>query len=127
MFGAAGNLASDSAREVSHHFTFGADLVLFGAIIWYMLDKHRRGDGNGKLPIVLTVLGSVLVLLDPIRHLLLDHNIGGNSLGMFSEDGGLTCVGRFCQVCTICGLLSFMAGIALFIKLPEKLSELTRS
>lgn len=77
-------------------------------------------------PLFLVICGSILTILDITRHILLDH--GGvfwpqRSLAMYAMGGGLSTIGRACQITTIVGLCSFCAGIVWFMKLPEKLRD----
>lgn len=107
---------------LSHHFTFGADLVFFTWLIWQVADgtaqSRRRWGALG-----LVVLGCLLILLDPTRHILLDH--GGvffeeKSLAMYKSDGTLSPAGRSCQVATIAGLLLLFLGLVCHLQLPAK-------
>jgi len=129
LFGAGGNVASEGSKEITHHFTLGADLVLFGGILWYMGDQVTGKATNNQnqkqriLSVIITAVGSLLVCMDPMRHVLLDHNIWVGFLPMYDDDGSLSCMGRFCQISTIFGLICVMVGMAMFLKLPEKISE----
>lgn len=106
-FGASRPTAGLFNREVSHHVTFGADLVLFSAAVYYIW-KGKSGLGA----LVLALLAWVLVLLDPLRHMVLDHN-GPEALAMYDDEDKLTTVGRVCQAATITGFICFAVAILL--------------
>jgi len=107
----------------SHHFTIGANLVLFGYLIWHVGNTTARAS-RSWIPFVLVVLGCLLVLLDTSRHVLLDH--GGvffepRVLVMYSPTGGLSAIGRTCQWTTIIGLVLLFVGLMYFFQLPAKI------
>lgn len=126
-FGAGGDVATDAKREWSHHFTFGADLVLYSWLIWTVADgaARRQHHGLGTWgPVGLVVVGCALTLLDITRHVLLDH--GGvlfeeKTLAMYNNAGGLSPAGRFCQISTVVGLTLMICGIIWFLGIPGKL------
>lgn len=118
--------ASTDHREESHHVTFGADLVLYGSILWYVGTYTPSSKTTWpKAPFFLTLVGVILVLLDPIRHLLLDH--GGvicepEDLAMYADgDGNLSTVGEFCRWATIIGMALIASGVMWFVGIPGKL------
>jgi len=122
-FGAGSNVNTPGKRVFSHHFTFGADLVLFGYLIWQVGQTTARAS-RSWIPCVLIVLGCLLVLLDTSRHVLLDH--GGvffepQLLVMFTPTGDLSPIGRTCQWTTIIGLVLLFVGLASFFQLPAKI------
>jgi len=129
LCGAGANTASSENREASHHFTWGADLVLFGMVVWYIAEATAaKCDGRQFMskwgPVLLTALGSVMVILDPTRHLMLDH--GGvvcepAVISMYNDDGSLSTVGRVCQKTTQVGLVVLLVGMLWYVRLPEKL------
>jgi len=107
---------------VSHHFTFGANLVLFGYLIW-QVGKTTARASRSWIPFVFIVLGCLLVALDTLRHILLDH--GGvffepQVLAMYTSKG-LSPIGRTCQWTTIIGLVLLFVGLASFFQLPAKI------
>lgn len=70
----------------------------------------------------LTCFGCALLLLDPMRHVLLDH--GGvffkeSTLAMYSERGGLSPAGRFCRNSSIVGMLALVLGMLWYLRVPE--------
>jgi len=106
----------------SHHFTFGANLVLFGYLIW-QVGKTTVRASRSWIPFVVIVLGCLLVLVDTSRHILLDH--GGvffepQVLAMYTPTG-LSSIGRTCQWTTIIGLVLLFVGLASFFQLPAKI------
>lgn len=74
------------------------------------------------------VMGCVLLIWDPIRHLMLDHGGFGmeRQLAMYSEDGGLSPMGHFSQRTTQLGVLLLSVGLMWFLEAPEKLSKIFR-
>lgn len=123
-FGASSSVGSAAAREKSHHFTWGADIVLFSMVIAYMAYNSPKNENRLLIkwgPIVLTITGCMMMLVDPSRHILLDHDgvfFKPESLAMFDDAGNLSAAGRFGQLCTISGLICLISGVAWFMKLP---------
>mmetsp|Transcript_16896 Transcript_16896/g.36361 ORF Transcript_16896/g.36361 Transcript_16896/m.36361 type:complete len:119 (-) Transcript_16896:29-385(-) len=111
----------------SHHFTWGANIVLFGYLIRSVVcDKRRRTLTwfGTWAPMIFVVLGCFLSMIDPSRHVLLDHNgvfFKVETLAMYNEEGGLSTAGKLCQATTITGMTVMAIGILLFIDLPQKL------
>lgn len=131
-FGASAGVASEENRAVTHHFSLGADLVLFGGICLYIATKTAQqsivetalGNVYKWGPLVFAVFGSILMLLDVSRHVLLDHDgwlWQPATLAMYSDEGGLSPVGKFCQVSTIMGLIFLNAGVVCFLQLPARI------
>lgn len=132
-FGASSSVGSDAAREKSHHFTWGADIVLFSMVIGYIACNTPRNEDSLFRkwgPLMLTLAGCILMLIDPSRHVLLDHDgvfFKPESLAMFDDNGNLTTAGRFGQLCTISGLICLISGVAWFMKLPAMCYRLASS
>lgn len=131
-FGAGGSVASDGNREAVHHFSFGADLVLFSGLIWYVARAARRAPATQSwlkkwLPLVFVGLGSFLTILDTARHMCLDH--GGvicnpKYLYMYADDEGhLSNTGHICHIATILGMVVLFLGVTMFMQLPEKIGR----
>lgn len=133
LFSGMGNsIASESNREASHHFTLGANLVLFSFVICYVggvafRSKGREGCISRWGALVSVVFGCLLLMVDPIRHILLDHAVNGvtpigikeRRLAMYSPHGGLSATGQFCQTTTISGMILLLVGILMHMKVPE--------
>lgn len=132
-FGASSSVGSDVAREKSHHFTWGADIVLFSMLIGYMAFNAPRNENSFLIkrgPLMLTLTGCILMLVDPSRHVLLDHDgvfFKPESLAMFDDAGNLSAAGRFGRSCTISGLICLVSGVAWFMKLPAMCYRLASS
>lgn len=127
MFGAGSSVASGENRAISHHFTWGADLVLFAAVIWlaYTKTEPKRDENTCSrwLPLLLTCLGCIMMLVDPTRHLLLDH--GGvicapEKLAMYADDGGLSYAGQVGRWSSIIGLGFLLVGVLWVLRFPER-------
>jgi len=115
----------------SHHFTLGADIVVFGWLIYFVAETTLKDRVSHKWckfgPLLLVILGSLLTVVDISRHVLLDH--GGvicppRKLSMFNLDGSLSAVGRFCQACTWIGLSFLIVGVIWLVEIPEKLIKI---
>lgn len=75
-------------------------------------------------PLVVLTLGCCLLILDPIRHVLLDH--GGvffkeQTLAMYSVLGGLSPMGKACQIASISGMILMVSGVLWHMRMPEAL------
>lgn len=81
-------------------------------------------------PVLVTTLGCLLLLLDPTRHVLLDHGgifLSENFLAMYCENyPKLSPMGRFCQLATFSGIPILIAGVGWFLRYPEKLQKLVK-
>jgi hypothetical protein len=118
---------TDSSRETSHHITFGADIVIFGFMIWYVTGMAASAPKSHPFltrwgPSMAVSLGCLLLIIDPTRHILLDH--GGiffeeRSLAMYARDGGLSPIGHFCQVAAIIGFTALILGVMWHMRVPE--------
>lgn len=131
LFGASSSVASAENRELSHHITFGADLVFFGGAIWYTSSTTAASRSEKHFfakwgPVLFVVLGCVLLIWDPTRHLILDHGGFGmeRQLAMYNSEGGLSTMGRASQRATEFGFLLLSVGLLWFLGVPEKLSKI---
>jgi len=124
---ASRSIESNSNREAAHHFTLGADIVLFGTVIWYVgrtaYEKVLRSPVPRWGPFMAVSLACTLLILDPLRHILLDH--GGvffkeRTLAMY-DNHGLSPVGQFCQISSIAGLILLLSGVLWHMRVPEAL------
>lgn len=129
-FGAASSVDSARAKVFAHHFTMGADFVFFGWIIFQAVATSRARKRRSALwrwgPLVVIVLGCAFILLDPVRHVLLDHDgvfFKPERLAMYTETGGLSHVGRFCQVATILGICLLCVGTGWLVDLHQKVAN----
>lgn len=126
-------MASGENRQSCHHMTFGADLVFFGGAIWYTTSHTARSRSEtGFLvkwgPVIFVALGCVLLLLDPTRHLMVDHgSFGmGKQLAMYNEDGDLSPIGLASKRATHLGVLFLCVGLLWFVGAPEKFVKFFR-
>ncbi|CAE7573781.1 unnamed protein product [Symbiodinium natans] len=107
--GAGSSVASQGKREASHHFSFGANIVIFTSVLWRIAaetPESARSCLRRWGPFILATFGCCLVMWDSFRHILLDH--GGvlfpeEVLAMYRDDGGLTTMGHISQFTTITG------------------------
>lgn len=121
-------MATDQKREESHHFTVGFDLVMFTGLVGYLVHATIASAPNVRRwgCVYVTAVGCVLMMLDPTRHVLLDH--GGviaseDFLKMYSEYPKLSPMGRFCQLSTIIGLLSLILGMLMYLRITDKVQK----
>lgn len=104
---------------MAHHLTFGADLVFFGVLIGIVAAGRKDNKFAGLLPLALAVTSVLLIMIDPMRHILADH--GGviceeSKLAMYETVDGavvLSPVGRWCRKTTVLGFVS-LAVAALY-------------
>mmetsp|Transcript_72095 Transcript_72095/g.188954 ORF Transcript_72095/g.188954 Transcript_72095/m.188954 type:complete len:102 (+) Transcript_72095:437-742(+) len=90
--------------------------------VWTGLVR-RKGLGRWG-PLCLVTAGAVLAMLDPMRHLLLDH--GGvfwapEQLAMYTDAGSLSTVGHIFQVSTIMGVCCLFSGMLWYLEVPAKI------
>mmetsp|Transcript_36533 Transcript_36533/g.104397 ORF Transcript_36533/g.104397 Transcript_36533/m.104397 type:complete len:83 (-) Transcript_36533:98-346(-) len=75
----------------------------------------------------MVAIGCILVLLDPLRHFLLDHNgiwFKPEHLAMYADSHHhLTPIGKFCQVATIVGLVLLVTGVILSSAIADRVYE----
>jgi len=115
---------------VTHHLTFGADLVFFGNLLrTFAIGTTDYKTFSGVWPLVLASISVILLMVDPTRHILLDHGSGlwyENSFSMYFLDGGavhLTAAGRFCQRVTTLGMVLLVVAVAGFSGVFQRLSH----
>lgn len=126
-------MASAENRQSCHHMTFGADLVFFAGAIWHTTSATARSRSeDGFLakwgPVIFVVMGCVLLIWDPTRHLMLDHGCFGmeRQLAMYNDDGDLSPIGRASKSATHLGVLFLSVGLLWFIGVPAKLVKIFR-
>mmetsp|Transcript_58819 Transcript_58819/g.165969 ORF Transcript_58819/g.165969 Transcript_58819/m.165969 type:complete len:111 (-) Transcript_58819:79-411(-) len=66
-------------------------------------------------PFVGLVVATMLVMIDPTRHILLDASMFIKQLHMFNPDGSLTCSGRIGQLGAWIGNILLFASLIWFI------------
>jgi len=116
---------------ISHHMTVGANSVIFGYLVWYLIKMKDASSKrlnshtirNMGIAIACVAAGSIFLMLDPLRHVLLDH--GGviaapTTLSMYSATGDLSFIGHTCQLATISGLCLLVVGLLWFTWLRQR-------
>lgn len=78
------------------------------------------------VPFFMVFLGTLLVLFDLTRHLLLDQDLFGRELHMFNADGSLSPVGRFGVAATWIGLSLLILGMSWFTGWDQKAASAIR-
>lgn len=127
-------MASGENREFCHHMTFGADLVFFAGAIWYTASEtagRSRSEDSFFAKwgaVIFVVMGCMLLILDPTRHLVLDHGGFGmqKQLAAYNEDGALTPTGLAFKRATHLGVLLLSVGLLWFVGVLEKMSKIFR-
>lgn len=102
--------------------TLGADVVFFAWLI-YSIAKKQQTKKSSMFPLGLVVIGVFLIMMDVVRHFLLDHGgvfVQPTRLAMYGETG-LTPVGRLCQVSTITGMTFLFTGVFISTGIHQKL------
>jgi hypothetical protein len=122
-------MGSGTSRSISHHMSLGANIVILGGIVYHVATTTAARICGGSsteswLPTVLVAVGSCFMMWDVLRHVMLDHGgllFSEQILMMYAEDGSLSAMGWTSMVLAIVGMCMLMAGMALFLKVPEKL------
>jgi len=109
--------------------SLGADIVIFGGLTYHVATataaRRRAGSSvESWLPTVLVAVGSMFMLWDVLRHVMLDHGgviFSERTLAMYAPDGsGLSVMGWTSMILAIIGMCILMVGMVLFLKMPEK-------
>lgn len=74
-------------------------------------------------PFACVVIGSLLMLFDLTRHLLLDQNVAPVALHMYNSDHTLTAVGRFGMTATWVGVVLLVFGTGWFLNYHLKIKN----
>ncbi|CAK0836058.1 unnamed protein product [Prorocentrum cordatum] len=128
----AAGVSTAKTRAVSHSLSWGLHIGALGALAVYVFAR-TPGDRVSSHPLirwapfVLVVLGSLMVLLDLTRHVLLDQNIAPVHLHMYNKDGSLTAVGEMGMYCTWCGVVLLVIGTGWFLNYQDKIASLYQS
>lgn len=114
-----------------HSLSWGLNIGALGSLAVYVAARtpDDRAASDTLLrwaPFTLIVLGSLMILLDLTRHVLLDHGVGTTLLPMYNDDGSLTLVGQFGVCCTWLGVALLIIGTTWFLDYPEKIASLYR-
>lgn len=91
-----------------------------------MIERTAEKRGASWLPVWLTGIGALLTMIDPTRHLLLDHDgvfFQPKTISMYSDDGSLSPVGNACMYSTRVGLVLLLLGVVFHMKLPSKIAK----
>lgn len=70
-------------------------------------------------PFAVLVTASLLVMVDPTRHILLDADVAVSTLHMFNADGSLTAAGKIGQLASWVGNVLLFVGLVWYV-LPAK-------
>lgn len=113
---------------MTHSLTWGLHLGALGSLAAYIFtrtpgDRASCGPLARWAPFACVVLGSLLMLFDLTRHMLLDKDIAPKALHMYNEDGSLTAVGRFGMVATWIGVALLVFGTGWFLDYRGKIKR----
>lgn len=96
-------------------------------MIWYIYRttpsaKNQVSPAVRWGPFISLALGCFLLIIDPTRHVLLDH--GGvffsiATLAMYDGPDHLSPTGRFCQICSITGIILMIGGVMWHMRIPQ--------
>mmetsp|Transcript_38837 Transcript_38837/g.70732 ORF Transcript_38837/g.70732 Transcript_38837/m.70732 type:complete len:106 (+) Transcript_38837:558-875(+) len=100
---------------------WGLHIGLLGALFGYVCHQTSTSRAKYKTwvgrwgPCVLLAVGSLMVIFDLTRHVLLDQGLFPNTLAMFSTSGGLSSIGVVGVIFTWVGLLIVVLSMAWFV------------
>lgn len=125
--GGVAELMSPKARAIGHATFWGVNFGLFVCLSMYYWKRTavaRKGMELQWAPFTITVLGACLIMVDLTRHVLLDLDLAGAELAMYTDEEGafmdLSTVGLVGFICTWVGWGLLSIGIAWFVDLPGK-------
>lgn len=103
-------------------------------MIWYVKSttpsaKTQKSWAARWGPVVALTLGCFLLIIDPLRHVLLDHGgvfFAPMDLAMFDAPNHLSPMGRFCQVASILGIVLMVGGVMWHMRIPEAILKKIR-
>mmetsp|Transcript_9044 Transcript_9044/g.20106 ORF Transcript_9044/g.20106 Transcript_9044/m.20106 type:complete len:118 (+) Transcript_9044:605-958(+) len=107
---------------------WGLHVGLLGALCFYVWHRTPLTRGDCKTsaakwgPSVMLVMGSIMVMFDLTRHVILDQGFLP-VLAMFAPDGSLTPVGVLGVVLTWTGFAFVILSMAWYAGYPEWLAE----
>lgn len=125
LFGATG-AATPGAKAIAHSIMLGLHFGALTAICIYLFIKTPTKRSMYSpfmrwLPFVACVVGSILVILDLIRHFVLDQSVAPQHLRMFNDEGFLTPIGRAGVACTWTGIALLILSVGYFLDYQTKI------
>mmetsp|Transcript_111470 Transcript_111470/g.296230 ORF Transcript_111470/g.296230 Transcript_111470/m.296230 type:complete len:137 (-) Transcript_111470:715-1125(-) len=107
-------------RKLAHTLSWGLSLAAFASMLTYVALKTpgKRGSLpalNRWGPFVGMLLGALLAMVDPTRHIFLDAGLFISTLHMYNPDGSLTPMGRFGQVSAWVGNITLLLALVWFV------------
>lgn len=105
-------------------------MALLMLVTWYAIWDARRFRFGGFwevwAPSIVLELGMLMLMVDPTRHLFLEH--GGvlfelDTLKMYASNHELTPAGKFSQIMTIAGFAILVVSLALYWDLQSIIFE----
>jgi len=122
--GAFSNLNTPEYRQLSHTLGFAVNLAAFSSMLMFVAvktpGKRRRLPPVEKwAPFAILVVASLLLMVDPTRHILLDSSIAVDALHMFNPDHSLTPAGKIGQGSTWVGNVLLFGGLVWYVLPPR--------
>lgn len=102
---------------------WGLNFGLFVVTAIYMAMNAKKDQENLAVkygPLAVSMAGALLIMVDLTRHVLLDLELAGEELAMYSDDGEMTGVGLAGVICTWLGVVLMLSGVAWFANLPSR-------
>jgi len=108
-----------NSRILSHTLSFGLLLATFSCMLTFVAIKIPvKRAGATRLsrwgPFIGLCLGSILVMIDPTRHVFLDAHLYIQTLRMFNSDGTLTPAGNIGRISAWLGNLLLALSMCWF-------------
>mmetsp|Transcript_56942 Transcript_56942/g.133755 ORF Transcript_56942/g.133755 Transcript_56942/m.133755 type:complete len:106 (-) Transcript_56942:230-547(-) len=100
---------------------WGLHIGLLGALFAYVCYQTPTSRAKYKTwigrwgPCLVLAVGSLMVIFDLTRHVLLDQGLFPKTLAMFSASGGLSTMGVFGVIMTWSGLCIVVLSMAWFV------------
>jgi len=118
--GLLGATASTAAREAGHIVSFavtGSMMTLMNVYVGYTSQRRSNPFTNKYGPFILTFLSSILIMLEPSRHLFMDHSLLGSEFSEYQDNCNSewwVCLAPAGWIITICatyiGFILLMIG-----------------
>mmetsp|Transcript_53965 Transcript_53965/g.152071 ORF Transcript_53965/g.152071 Transcript_53965/m.152071 type:complete len:137 (-) Transcript_53965:314-724(-) len=111
------------SRHLAHTLSWGMNLSAFASMLTFVAVKTPGKRGHLPLderwgPFACLLIATLLVMIDPTRHIFLDANMFVATLHMFNPDGTLTSSGRIGQLGAWIGNVMMFASLLWFVLPP---------
>lgn len=111
---------SAGSRKLAHTLSWGLNLAAFSSMLTYVAVKTPSKRGLLPFderwgPFLCLVIATILVMIDPTRHIFLDAGMFVSTLHMYNPDGTLTPSGRIGQLGAWIGNILLFASLVWFV------------